>query len=152
MIEGIKGYGWANHFFHEHNNEADAWARKGVKGRVGEWVDTANVVWSEVTGLCGFQDGSRENGTFGAGILIQAFTRTLGWAPVHTKSGPVRGRNSLDAELVSTFSFNMWQIVHYIDIDICTLTPSLPCRCLPCLFFFFSLSTDRYSSVVQYSS
>ena len=41
---------------------------------------------------------------------------------------------------------NMWQIVHYINIDICTLTPTLPCRCLPCLFFFLlSLSTDRYS-------
>ena len=53
---------------------------------------------------------------------------------------------------VSSFSFNMWQIVHYIDIDISTLTPSLPCRCLPCcLFFFFSLPTDRHSSVVQYS-
>ena len=55
---------------------------------------------------------------------------------------------------VSSFSFNMWQIVHYIDIDICTLTQSLPCCCLPCClsFFLFSLSTDRHSSVVQYSS
>ena len=44
---------------------------------------------------------------------------------------------------VSSFSFQMWHIEHYLDIDICTLTPSLPCRCLPCcLFFFFSLSTN----------
>ena len=35
---------------------------------------------------------------------------------------------------VSSFSFNMWQIVHCIDIDICTLTQPLPCRCLPCCF------------------
>ena len=28
----------------------------------------------------------------GAGILIQAFTKTLGWVPVHKKCGPVRRR------------------------------------------------------------
>ena len=45
---------------------------------------------------------------------------------------------------VSSFSLN---------IDICTLTQSLPCCCLLCFFFFFlSLSTDRHSSVVQCSS
>ena len=33
----------------------------------------------------------------------------------------------------------MCQIAHYIDIDICTLTQSLPCCCLlRCLFFSFS--------------
>ena len=42
----------------------------------------------------------------------------------------------------------MWQIVHYIDIDICTRTQSLPC----CLFSTFSLSNGRRSSVVQNSS
>ena len=31
--------------------------------------------------------------------MIQAFTETLGWDPIHKKCGPVRGRNSLDAEL-----------------------------------------------------
>ena len=35
---------------------------------------------------------------------------------------------------VSSFNFNMWQIVHHIDIDFCTLTLSLSCRCLPCCF------------------
>ena len=35
---------------------------------------------------------------------------------------------------VSSFSFNVWQIVHYIDIYICTMTQSLPCCCLPCFF------------------
>ena len=29
-----------------------------MKGREDEWVDTVQVVWSEVTGLCGFWDGS----------------------------------------------------------------------------------------------
>ena len=35
---------------------------------------------------------------------------------------------------LSSSSLNMWQIVHYTDIDICTLTQSLPCCCLPCFF------------------
>ena len=77
--------------FREHHIEADVWAGKGVKGPVGEWVDTANVVWSEVTGLCGFRDGSCESGTCGAGTVIRV--------PIHKKCGPVRGRSSLDAEL-----------------------------------------------------
>ena len=45
---------WATHIFREHNEEADLWAAKGVQGREDEWVDTARVVWSEVTSLCGF--------------------------------------------------------------------------------------------------
>ena len=93
--------GWAIHSFLEHDKDADAWAGNGVKGRVGEWVDTANVVWSEVTGLCGFWDGSCEDGTCEAGIMIQVFTKTLGWVPIHKKCGLVGGRNSLDAELSS---------------------------------------------------
>ena len=87
------------HIFREHNTEADLWAGKGVKGQEDEWTDTVNVVWSEVTGLCGFWDGSCENGKCGAGIMIQAFTDALGWAPIHKKCGPVQGQNSLDAEL-----------------------------------------------------
>ena len=88
---------WAIHIFREHNKEADSLAGKGVKGREVEWVDTASVVWSEVTGLCGFWDGSCgcENGTCGAGIVIQAITKTLGWAPMHEKCGLVLGRNSM---------------------------------------------------------
>ena len=46
-----------------------------------------NVVWSEVTGLCGFWDGSCENGTCGAGIMIQALTKIPGGTPIHTKCG-----------------------------------------------------------------
>ena len=52
---------------------ADLWAAKGVKSREDEWVDTTYVVWSEVTGLCGFWDGSCDDGKCGAGIMIQAF-------------------------------------------------------------------------------
>ena len=48
---------WVLHIFREHNKKPDSWAGKGVKGREEEWVDNANVVWSEVTGLCGFRDG-----------------------------------------------------------------------------------------------
>ena len=50
---------------------------------------------------------------------------------------------------VSSFSFNMSQIVHYVDIDICTQTPSLPCRCLPCCLFFFSSSACPQTDAVQ---
>ena len=40
---------------------------KGVKSRKEEWLDTASVVWSKVTGWCGFWDGSCESGKCGAG-------------------------------------------------------------------------------------
>ena len=43
---------WAVHILREHNNEADSCAGEGVKGREDEWVDTANVVRSEVTPVC----------------------------------------------------------------------------------------------------
>ena len=70
-----------------------------MKGREAKWVDTAHVVWSEVNGLCGFLDGSCDNGKCAAGIMIQAFTKTLGLVPIYKKWGPVTGQNSLDAEL-----------------------------------------------------
>ena len=38
------------------------WARKGARGREGEWVNIANEVWSEVPGQRGFLDGSCERG------------------------------------------------------------------------------------------
>ena len=87
------------HIFLEHNKEADTWADKGAKGRVEEWVDTAHVVWSEVIGLCGFWDGSCDNGNCGAGKLIMTCSEILGWFPIYKKCGPVSGSNSLDAEL-----------------------------------------------------
>ena len=40
---------WATHACREQNKEADLWADKGVKGRVEERVDTAQIAWSEVT-------------------------------------------------------------------------------------------------------
>ena len=43
--------GWAVDFSHK---EADVWAGRGVKGREEELIDTANVVRSEVAGLCVF--------------------------------------------------------------------------------------------------
>ena len=46
---------------------------------------TAHVVRSEVTRLCGFRDGSCDDGQCGAGIVIQAFTKTLGWVPINKK-------------------------------------------------------------------
>ena len=48
--------------FGEHDKEAAVWAGQGARGLEEEWVDTTDVVWSEVAGLCGFWDGSCEGG------------------------------------------------------------------------------------------
>ena len=53
---------------------------------------------------------------------------------------------------VSSFSFNMWQTVHYKDIDICTLTPSLPCRCLPCCLFFSPSACPQTDTAQLYNT
>ena len=90
---------WAIHIFFQHHKEANSWAGRGVKGHEKEWVDIADVVWSEVTGRCCFWDGSCESGACGAEMMIQMFIKTLGWLPIHKQCGPVRGRNSLEAKL-----------------------------------------------------
>ena len=77
-----------------------------------------NVVWSEVTGLCGFWDGSCENGTCGAGIMIQALTKILGGTPIHTKCGRVRCRNALDAELGGC-GMLMENLSQWVDKSLC---------------------------------
>ena len=93
---------WAVHVFREHNKEDDFWAGKGVKGREEEWTDTAKVIWSDVTGFCGFGDGSCERSTCGAGTMIQVFTKTLGWATVQKKKcGPVLGGCGMLMECLS---------------------------------------------------
>ena len=56
--------------FREHHKEADQWADMGAKGRVDDRVDTARVAWSEVTGLCGFWDGSCDTGICGRVMVI----------------------------------------------------------------------------------
>ena len=63
---------WAVHIFREHNEEADFWAGKGVKGREEELSDIADVIWSGDAGLCGFWAGSCERGTCGAGTRLKA--------------------------------------------------------------------------------
>ena len=98
------------HIFREHNKEAESWSGKGVKGREEQWVDTVNVVWSEVTGLCGFWDGSCENG--------QELTKTLGRTPINTKCGRVRCRPSLDAELGGC-GMLMENLSQWIDTSLC---------------------------------
>ena len=70
---------WVTHTFREHNKEADLWAHKGAKGRVEEWVDTTRIAWPEVTSLCGFWDGSCDNGNCVFGILIMAYSDPYGW-------------------------------------------------------------------------
>ena len=45
---------WAVHIFREHNEEGDAWAEQGACG-----IEREPGVWPDVTGICGFWDGSR---------------------------------------------------------------------------------------------
>ena len=64
-----------------------------------EWVDTTRVAWPDVTGLCGFLDGSCDNRNCGSGIVIVACSDLHGWSPFYKKCGLVLGVNSLDADL-----------------------------------------------------
>ena len=90
---------WVTHTFREHNKEADLWAGKGAKGRAEEWVDTTRIAWQEVTGVCGFWNGSYDNGKCGGGIVLMAFSESHGWSTFYKKCGPVPGNSSLDAEI-----------------------------------------------------
>ena len=90
---------WAVHVFREHNTEADQWAACGAKGRVAEWVYDSAIEWAEITGICGFWDGSCNDKTCGAGITILLFSQETGWVTRYKKRGPVPGTNSPDAEL-----------------------------------------------------
>ena len=49
-------------------------------------MDIANVVWSEVTGLCGFWDGGCETGVCGAGIMFQVLHYKIWGGSPFTKS------------------------------------------------------------------
>ena len=68
---------WAAHIFGERNKEADEWAEKRARGLTDEREDEANVVLSDVTGTCGFWDGSFRDNACGAGMWINIFTPTL---------------------------------------------------------------------------
>ena len=80
---------WVTHAFREHNKEAELWAVKGAKGRVEEWVDTAQVAWSEVIGLCGFWDGSCDNCNSGGCVVIMAYSGSHDWFTFFKKCGLV---------------------------------------------------------------
>ena len=71
---------WVTHTFREHNKEADLWASKGAKWRAEEWVDTTRITWKEVTGVCGFWDGSFDNGRCGRRIVLMVLGTTR-WFP-----------------------------------------------------------------------
>ena len=60
---------WVTHTFREHHKESDLWADKGARRHVEEWVDTTGIAWPKVTGLCGFWDGSYDNGKCGGVAL-----------------------------------------------------------------------------------
>ena len=118
---------WAIHIFGEHDKEADTWAEKGVRGQQEEWWDDSKLVWSEVSGLCGFSDGRRRYGVCGAGMLIKIFTRTLGLARIYKKCLPVPGKNFLDAQIAHCSmlieSLKKW-------VDKCVNVQSVPSWCL----------------------
>ena len=79
--------------------EADLWASFGVKGISMEWKDESAIDWTKVTGICGFWDGSCNDKVCGASITISFFIQELGLVIRFKKCGPVKGSNSLDAEL-----------------------------------------------------
>ena len=87
---------WAVHIFREHNTEADA--GRGVRGRKEEWENDSKVVWAEVTGFCGFWDGSCRDDVNGAGLWIKIFTHALEVVHNLQKVKPLPDKNSLDAE------------------------------------------------------
>ena len=72
---------WVTHTSREHDKEADLWAGKGAKGRAEEWVDTTTIAWREVTGVCGFWDGSYDSGKCGGGNVLMAFLEPHGCFP-----------------------------------------------------------------------
>ena len=82
---------WVTHTFREHNKEADLCAE--------EWVDIARTARQEVTGVCGFWDGSNDNGKCGRGIALMAFSEPHGWFTYYKKSSLALGNSSLDAEM-----------------------------------------------------
>ena len=90
---------WAVHIFREHNKEADLWASFGAKGISMEWKDESAIDLTNVTGICGFWDGISNDKVCGAGITISFFIEGLVWVIRYNKCGPVKGSNSLDAEL-----------------------------------------------------
>ena len=90
---------WAAHIFRAHNEDADAWADKGAGGPEDEWEDDVELVWSDVTMICGFWAGSCRAIRCGAGMWVTVFTHVFGWHTVHKKCGPVPGGNSLAAEI-----------------------------------------------------
>ena len=57
-----------------------------------------DILGDEVTGICGFWDGSCNNNMRGAGIAFLLYTRDTGWITWHKKCELVPGTNSLDAE------------------------------------------------------
>ena len=61
-----------------------------------EWNDESAIDWTKVTGIC---DGSCNDKVCGAGSTISFFIQGLGWVTRYKKCGPVKGSNSLDAEL-----------------------------------------------------
>ena len=87
-------------------------ARRGVWKN--GWVDTTRIAWPEVTGLCGFLDGSCNKGNCGSGIVIMACSDIHGWSTFYNKCGLVPGVNSLDAEL-GACGVLMDNFCHWID-------------------------------------
>ena len=75
---------WVTHTFREHNKEADLWA--GAKGRVEEWVDTTRIARPDVTGLCGFWDGSSATTAIVVDGIVIMLVRTCTDGPLSARS------------------------------------------------------------------
>ena len=90
---------WVVHIFREHHKEARAWAEKGASGLREEREDDGDFAWSDVSGICGFWDGSCRVIGCGADMWVHVPTHALAWHAVHEKCEFVPGPNSLDVEI-----------------------------------------------------
>ena len=70
-----------------------------------EWVDTTRITWREVTGVCGFSDGSFVNGRCGRSIVLMAFSEPHGWFLFYKKCGLML--KWVDAEML-TDNLRQW--------------------------------------------
>ena len=90
---------WVTHIFREHNMGADLWAGKGAQERAEESVDAIRITLQEVTGVCGFSDGSFDNGKCGRSHCPHGLLGIARMVYFPQKCGPVPGNSSFDAEM-----------------------------------------------------
>ena len=72
-----------------------------ARGREEEQVDIANVVWSDVTGLCGFLDGNCQNGAGGLWVSAARVCEALWYRVVEGEGQAFNLSNDTESALAS---------------------------------------------------